>query len=339
MPEISVIVPVYKVEAYLPDCIHSLLNQTFRDIEILLVDDGSPDRCPQLCDTFAAEDSRIRVIHQENAGLSAARNTGIDAAAGRYICFVDSDDLVAPDYCQTLFDLLDPTDFDFSFCGVCRFPDGSNPVPEKTGDCFSVTNADYVKMQLSRLTEFGVWNKLFRRELFDRIRFFPGKLHEDVIFSADLLRTLRSGAVCTSRQLYYYRQREGGIVSATSAKCSPDRIFAGEYLLKAVQDVCPELTPEALHYAVHYPWMFVDPIYVHRHFRANKTFLDCLQDYLRLHLSEYKSQDIFPALLTSRMALFAKSRFLYGFNAYTRLLRVYIFHLLGKDAYADGHGI
>lgn len=339
MPEISVIVPVYKVEAYLSECVRSLQVQTFSDIEIILVDDGSPDNCGQLCDDFARQDSRIRAIHQENGGLSAARNTGIDAAKGRYICFVDSDDLVAPDYCKVLLDLLNGTDFDFSFCSVCRFPDGSLPEPTATGSSFAVSNAEYAAMQLRRKTEFGVWNKLFRRDLFDKIRFAPGKLHEDVIFSADLLRILENGASATERQLYYYRQREGSIVSGAAAKCSADRVFAGEYLVDAVRRVSPDLLPEAMCYAVHYPWMFVDAIYVHRTFRENKVFLDQLQNYLKHHLWEYIEEKVFPALLMKRMSLFAKSRFLYGINAYGRLFRVYLYRLLGKDAYVDGHGI
>lgn len=114
MPEISVIVPVYKVEKYLADCVQSLMEQTFQDIEIILVDDGSPDRCGVLCDKLAEKDSRIRVIHQSNQGLSCARNSGVKAAIGRYICFVDSDDLVAPDYCQVLLELLEKTDYDFA---------------------------------------------------------------------------------------------------------------------------------------------------------------------------------------------------------------------------------
>lgn len=100
MPEISVIVPVYKVEKYLADCVSKSDGADFQDIEIILVDDGSPDRCGVLCDKLAEKDSRIRVIHQSNQGLSCARNSGVKAAIGRYICFVDSDDLVAPDYCQ-----------------------------------------------------------------------------------------------------------------------------------------------------------------------------------------------------------------------------------------------
>ena len=102
-PEISVIVPVYRVEKYLNDCIDSILAQTFADFELILVDDGSPDSCPALCDAAAARDSRIRVIHQKNRGLSGARNAGLDAAEGEWIAFVDSDDTITPDFCAKLY--------------------------------------------------------------------------------------------------------------------------------------------------------------------------------------------------------------------------------------------
>lgn len=339
MPEISVIVPVYKVEKYLEDCVRSLTAQTFSDIEIILVDDGSPDNCGVMCDALAAKDSRIHVIHQHNQGLSCARNSGINASTGRYVCFVDSDDLVAPDYCRVLLELLDGTDYDFSFCGVHRFPDGTAPAPEGREGTAAVNNCEYLKMQFERRTEFGVWNKLFRRELFDHIRFMPGKLHEDVIFSADLARNLCGGAVCTNRQLYLYRQREGGIVSIQSLRCSPDRIFAGAYLLQAVKDAFPELNDQALRYAVEYPWMFVDPIYVRRTFRINKVFLETIQTYLKDYMPEYREQKIFPDIQTQRMELFSKSKIRYAFNAYARLARVYLYRLIGRDAYRDGHGI
>ena len=339
MPEISVIVPVYKVERYIAPCVDSILNQTFEDFELILVDDGSPDHCGGLCDAYAEKDERIRVIHQTNQGLSCARNTGIDAAQGRYICFVDSDDLVSPDYCHVLYNLLDGTTYDFSVCSVVRFPDGSKPIPNNSTTSFSLTNTAYAANQLNRKTEFGVWNKLFRRELFDQIRFAPDKLHEDVIFSADLLRSLQNGVIATEKQLYYYRQREGSIVSAAAAKCNPDRIFAGEYLLDAVRKACPELIPQALNYAINYPWMFVDMIYVHRTFRDNKIFLRQLQVYLRRYIAEYSEHKIFPDIQLKRMSLFANSLSLYALNAYSRLFRVYLFHLLKKDAYSDGHGI
>lgn len=339
MPVISVIVPVYKVEKYLQSCVDSILAQTFTDFELILVDDGSPDRCGELCDALAKKDSRIRVIHQHNQGLSCARNTGIDVAEGSYICFVDSDDLVAPDYCRVLLELLNGTSYDFSFCGVHRFEDGTVPAPEDQEETTAINNAEYLQMQFARRTEFGVWNKLFRRELFQRVRFMPGKLHEDVIFSADLVRILRGGAVYTNRQLYLYRQREGGIVSSQSLRCSPDRIFAGEYLLNAVEDTCPELIDQALRYAVEYPWMFVDPIYVRRTFGVNETFLKAIQEYLIAHIPKYRERKIFPVIQTRRMELFSKSKMLYACNAYARMARVYLYHLIGADAYRDGHGI
>ena len=98
----SIIVPVYKVESYIKRCVQSLLNQTFHDVEIILVDDGSPDQCPMMCDEFAKEDARIKVIHKKNGGLSDARNVGIEAATGKYIIFVDSDDFISPRACEEL---------------------------------------------------------------------------------------------------------------------------------------------------------------------------------------------------------------------------------------------
>lgn len=121
MSKISIVVPVYGVEQYLEECVDSLINQTFKDIEIILVDDGSPDNCGSICDAFATRYPQIRVIHQENSGLSVARNIGIDSSSGEYICFVDSDDMVAPDYCQRLYELLDGSLYDFSFVGCADF--------------------------------------------------------------------------------------------------------------------------------------------------------------------------------------------------------------------------
>ena len=339
MPEISVIVPVYKVEKFLGTCIESILRQSFADFELILVDDGSPDNCGQICDEYAAKDSRIRVIHQKNQGLSCARNTGIDAAKGRYICFVDSDDYVAPDYCKVLYQLLSESDADFSVCGVCRFPDGEDPIPVKGGETLRVSSGEFLEMQLERKSEFGVWNKMYRREIFEKIRFAPGRLNEDVIFSADLLKTCPRGAVVTGEELLFYRQREGSIVSSQSVKGSSDRVYAGAYLLEAVLEYCPALTDLTLKYAISYPWMFVDPIYVKRKFADNQTFLEEVQSYLRKYLHLYRGKAVFSKTVTGRMTLFAKSRLLYGFNAYTRLARVYLYRLVGKDAYADGHGI
>ena len=115
MPTISVIVPVYKAEAYLADCIDSILNQTFSDLEVILVDDGSPDGCGAICDAYAAREPRVSVLHQENQGQAAARNHALPLAKGEWICFVDSDDTVEPEYVQVLMEILG--DGDMAMCG------------------------------------------------------------------------------------------------------------------------------------------------------------------------------------------------------------------------------
>ncbi len=340
MPIISVIVPVYKVEKYLAPCIDSLLAQTFQDIEIILVDDGSPDTCPKLCDEYAAQDSRIRVIHQQNGGLSCARNTGIDAARGQYLCFVDSDDIVTADYCQTLYDLLLPSNGDFSVCGVLRFQDGDDPaVPSSPEEVCTMSNVEFLEMQVAGNLEFGVWNKLYRKAVFDSLRFAPGRLNEDVIFSADLAKSLTNGVVCSTKKCYLYRQREGGIVSTQAVRYSPDRIFAGRHLVQSVQSCAPHLEAPSLAYALRYPWSFVDKVYLSRRFRENTLFLNAMQSFVRDYMARYDAFEIYTPILRHRMRLFARSRVLYALNAYARLIRVYLCRLLKKDAYADGHGI
>jgi len=339
MPIVSIVVPVYKVEKYLENCVKSLQNQTFEDKEIILVDDGSPDKCGEICDRLASADKQIVVIHQANGGLSAARNAGFKAAKGEYICFVDSDDYVAPEYCEVLYNLLCDTDYDFSVCGTCRFKEGEAPKPENNDLDGAFSNAEFLEMQLTRKSEFGVWNKMYRRKLIERMQFYPKKIHEDVIWSADLAKNFSNGVVCTGRQMYYYRQNSSGIVQQAAKKCSPDRIFAGEHLSNTVKTVHPQMYMKSLIYAIEYPWMFVDGIYVHREFKPNKAFMESMQAYLRKYIDEYKSKGVFSAILLSRMSLFAKSKFLYAFNAYARLFRVYLYRLLHLDAYKDGHGI
>ena len=339
MPKISIIVPVYKVEEYLPICIESLRKQTMQDIEIVLVDDGSPDECGRMCDEYAVQDERIRVIHQKNGGLSCARNAGAKQASGDFLCFIDSDDYVAAEYCQTLYDLLIDTGCDYSVCGACRFEDGLEPKVVHNHISGKFSNVEFLEMQLTKKSEFGVWNKLYRREIFEKMQFMAGKLHEDVIWSADLARCCFNGVISTDKQLYYYRQRSNGIVGSGAKRCSPDRIFAGEHLMKTAKEVCPDLYIRSLKYAVDYPWMYVDPIYVKKENKLNEEFLNVLQEFLRRYIDEYVKHEVFNKILLSRMKLFAKSRRLYAWNAYARLFRVYVCRLLHLDAYKSGHGI
>ena len=184
-PLISIIVPVYNVEKYLHRCVDSILNQTYRNLEIILVDDGSPDRSGEICDEYAAKDGRIRVIHQENRGLSGARNAGLDICKGEYIAFVDSDDYIEPDMFQQLFTGIN--DVDLCGCGMIR--------ETQAGEVLAVARVEAVcsfsGMSILRqhytgnngrlgITEVAVWGKLYRRRLFEQLRFRVGLLFEDV---------------------------------------------------------------------------------------------------------------------------------------------------------------
>lgn len=340
MPQISVIVPIYKVEKYLSECVDSLTSQTFRDIEIILVDDGSPDGCGAMCDEFATQDDRIRVIHKKNGGLSSARNTGINAAKGKYICFVDSDDFVADNYCQILYDLLDGTEFDYSVGGVYRFEDGKFSAPPKSDkEVFTVSNTGLLEMQIDKKSEFGVWNKLYKRGIFEKLRFAEGKLNEDVIWSSDIAAHCENGAVITNETVYYYRMRAGGIVSQQAAKGSVDRIYAGRHLVEQAEKYYPELKEKALHYALNYPWSFADKIVIAKAFRQNKAFLDELKSFISAFKKDIKTSSLIPKENKHRMLLFAKGKSLFYINAYIRLIRVYLYKFLKKDPYRSNHGI
>ena len=209
-PLISVIVPVYKVEAYLPRCVDSILGQTHENFELILVDDGSPDGCGALCDRYAQQDERVRVIHQKNAGVSAARNGGLDAAAGDYIAFADSDDWVEPDW---LAALLAPLEQDpgaqVSVCGWYREEDGrrldcSGRIPREPPDGDGAfCNALGAGMQ------GYLWNKLFRAGLIGGSRLRPDlAVCEDLLFVCTLFCRCEKVAV-VPRPLYHYRIRPG----------------------------------------------------------------------------------------------------------------------------------
>ena len=172
-PLISVIVPVYGVEASLDACVESIVRQTHRNLDIILIDDGSPDRCPELCDRWMTQDSRIRVIHQRNSGPSAARNAGIEASQGEYLGFVDSDDSIAEDMYETLLRNLLREQADISIIGTSLVgEDGESYVPYATECRFRMNSEQAFKyVNLPGYFHVAVWDKLYRRELFDDVRF------------------------------------------------------------------------------------------------------------------------------------------------------------------------
>ena len=160
-PEISIIVPVYKVEKYLDKCVQSIRAQTFGNLEIILIDDGSPDRCGEMCDTYAQEDARIKVIHKANGGQSDARNVGIDAAQGRYLGFVDSDDFIEQDMYETLYNIIIQENADVSECGFYDFYGEAKSITTNTPVHISVLNTEEAIRHTLQYTP-AVWCRLYR---------------------------------------------------------------------------------------------------------------------------------------------------------------------------------
>lgn len=241
-PLISVIVPVYKVEPYLRRCLDSIVNQTYRNLEIILVDDGSPDRCGAICDEYAAKDKRIIVIHQENKGLSEARNAGLDIATGEYVQFVDSDDWIEPEACATALGLAVDQQVDIVFFGYNRrFP---------SGECRRVSVSSPSELEKSAvigrlvwktdsIRDFA-WNKLFARALFDGVRFPKGKTYEDMWVTYRLIHKA-SRIYATDSVFYNYVVREGSITSRRfDAHAIRDRIAAYEQPIEFLQSYYPE---------------------------------------------------------------------------------------------------
>ena len=204
-PLISVIVPIYAVEDYLRECVDSILAQTWENFELILVDDGSPDNCGAICDGYAARDDRVRVIHQENGGVSAARNAGLDIASGDYISFIDGDDTVAPRFLECLAS----ADADIAQCGFAY----------DVGELADSAGFEYIDGREMALRMYGdgdvayvvVWNKLWRRESLRELRFPIGKRYEDEFFTWRTFETAATAAV-TGASLYYYRQQEGSFM-------------------------------------------------------------------------------------------------------------------------------
>lgn len=233
-PLITVIVPCYKVEPYLPTCIDSILRQTYRHLEVLLVDDGSPDNSGRICDDYAKKDTRITVIHKENGGLSDARNVAIDQAKGEWITFIDSDDFVADDYVETLYGLAIDFGCDCSVCRFRTFKEGSKPVNRHVSPIKEMFTPMKAVEQMFYQEKFdnNAHAKLYHRRLFESgIRYPKGLVFEDLATTYKLL--LQShGVAYTDAELYYYLLRADSIEGSYSAK----KVDDGLIVLKSIDE-------------------------------------------------------------------------------------------------------
>lgn len=245
--KISVIVPVYKVEPFLDKCISSIVNQTYKNLEIILVDDGSPDNCPAMCDAWAEKDSRIRVIHKTNGGLSDARNAGMAVATGELMAFVDSDDWIAPDMYEYLYQRLAEDNSDIAACGVQMVWEDKTPSRMLTQEGNCVLNQEEAMRAIIEESwlKQPVWYKLYKTALVRDILFPVEKYHEDVFWSYQAVGSAKKVSV-SDHVGYYYLQRGGSIMGAGYSLKRLDAVEAKVQRCAYIQERFSALSPLAI---------------------------------------------------------------------------------------------
>lgn len=244
MAIISVIVPVFKVEKYLNKCVKSILEQTFADIEVILVDDGSPDKCPEICDMWAKRDQRVKVIHKKNGGLSDARNAGLEIAKGKFIAFVDSDDWVDLNLYHTLLSILRTSNSDVACCKIAKVWENENKClnDEYSGEYrLYDTEAALFELITDGDIQQVVWNKLYRRSILCNIMFEVGKANEDEFWTYQVLGNANQ-VVVVDYVGYYYLQRNGSIMGSTYSIKRLDAVDAKVYRQEYLSNCFPSLT-------------------------------------------------------------------------------------------------
>lgn len=287
-PLLSVIVPVYKVEAYLRDCVNSILAQTYQNLEIILVDDGSPDNCGAICDEYAAKDSRIRVIHKPNGGLSDARNAGMSIATGEYLMFVDSDDLLTLNAAQTLMGLAAQEQADIVIGNHLRFEEELPQIPT----CSAAPNVHTPEEAAADMLQNGcaAWARVFRRSIHEGIDFPVGEINEDEAIVLKLYDRCQR-IVKTAEVVYLYRCRPESITTSSFSAKKMDWYYHCKTNLAFIQKHYPSLTFFALDrlgssivFLLHQMALFR----CHNKSLQNCLLLDLKQNY-RLYQRHYRS--------------------------------------------------
>lgn len=284
---ISVIVPVYKVEKYLRKCIDSIIAQTYKNIEIFLVDDGSPDNCGAICDEYAHVDERIKVIHKENGGLSSARNAALDVATGDYVMFVDSDDWVEPDFCYSALEMVLKEGVKmaaFGYNNICYEKDNKRYKAYKrfTKSVRTIGASETIRHIILKddvIFNFA-WNKIYDRQLFEKIRYPYGKTFEDNAVTY-LLANKSDKIFVSDNVLYNYVRRNDGISGKWySPKHIADRFEIWTERLKNIRLVCPENEDMQLKQIANEAVEGI--VYIHKRSQYNYVLKD-MKDFLIEH--------------------------------------------------------
>lgn len=245
---VSIIIPIYNVEKYLSACLDSIIGQTYKELEIILVNDGSTDNCPQVCEEYTAKDKRIKVIHKENGGLSDARNAGFEIATGEFISFVDSDDLISPDFCEKLINALLSNDADIAECGFLKFenPEDIKQFKNSESQKSEVMDTETALRCLMEISEAAVvWNKIYRKEVIDNLRFPVRKINEDEYWTYKVFGNTRK-IIKIPDTMYYYRQQQGSIMGQNYSLKRLDGLQAFEERIIYMKNHFPNLENTAV---------------------------------------------------------------------------------------------
>lgn len=242
-PVLSIIVPVYKAEKYLNRCVDSILAQTYKKTEVLLIDDGSPDKSGAICDEYAEKDNRVRVFHKPNGGVSSARNFGLKEATGEYIGFVDADDYIDPSMYDVLLSNLKKYDADISICGF--FQEDPNGIFHRYWNENITTTFNkeeqIVNLLSNKFYRCSIWDRIFKRELIEKIYFDESKKHyEDLIFDYEAIKNSKK-AIYTSDPLYYYCANQYSASSVAFNDGTMDIVYSFEYVLEDIKYNIPKI--------------------------------------------------------------------------------------------------
>lgn len=252
-PILSIIVPVYNVEHYLPKCIDSILAQTFSDFELILINDGSPDTCPLICDEYAAKDERIRVIHQQNAGVSVARNCGLDIARGKYIAFVDSDDYLDSSCYERMLTSMERNDCEMAICGfLYEYPNGATERRSAEGEERILSHKELMSalVDIPWSIRTGTCNKIFNRHTINSLRFDTNKkCCEDTLFFHQYMMRYEGNAVFIREPLYINFQRQGSAMHGALSMADIEQSLAvHKQIANDTGKLYPELYSKAYAY-------------------------------------------------------------------------------------------
>lgn len=242
-PLISIIVPVYQVEPYLEKCLLSIISQTYSNLEIILIDDGSKDRCPVICDEFAQKDNRFKVLHISNAGIANARNLGVENSTGSYISFVDSDDFISNDYIEYLYQLLIEYNAEISACSFQYINEsGTRLIPSKaTEDVLEFSKEEALEHLLfNQKFHNSSWGKLYKKELFQEITFPKGHLYEDLAVTYKVVAAANH-IVYGDSEKYFYLQRAHSILNSTFSRQHMDSVYFSQEIVTYMEHYFPVL--------------------------------------------------------------------------------------------------